>query len=167
MFKLCRQAFVTGHSGPAIGENFGFIASGVNHWLNGKNHAGFEPHTLASLTIMQNGWRTVKCLAKPMSGKITHHGKPLAFGKRLNGMANITKPVARACSGDAAHQAFIGDLSQACGFDRWCANIKHAGCIAIPAIQNNRNINIQNITIAQCLVAGDAVTDNMIQRNTC
>ena len=143
------------------------MASGVNHRFNGKDHAGFELHTLASLTIMQNGWRTVKCLAKPMSGKITHHGKPLALGKGLNGMANITKPVARPSSGDAAHQGFIGDFSQACGFDRWCANIKHAGCIAIPAVQNNGNINIQNITIAQRLVAGNAVTDNMIQRNTC
>ena len=80
-------------------------------------------------------------------------------------MANIAKRVSGTRRRDAAHQAVIGHFGQALGFDRRRANIEHARCIAIPAIKNDSNVDIQNITITKRFWPGDSVTNNMIKRN--
>ena len=81
-------------------------------------------------------------------------------------MANITKRVTGTRRRDAPHQAIIGHLGQALGFDRWLTNIEHAGCIAVPAIENDGDVDIQNITIKKRFWPGNSVTNNIIKRNT-
>ena len=81
-------------------------------------------------------------------------------------MTNITKRIAWPCCLDSAHQAFIGDFGQAFGFYRRRANIKHARRVTVPAIQNNGDVDIQNVPVDQFFSAGDAMTNDMVQRNT-
>ena len=45
------------------------------------------------------------------------------------------------------------------------ANIEHAGCVTIPAIENDGDVDVQNITITKRFWSGDSVTNNMIERN--
>ena len=83
----------------------------------------------------------------------------------LDCMTDIAKRVSGTRRRDAAHQAIIGHFGQTLGFDRWLTNIEHAGCIAVPAIENDGDVDIQNVTIKKRFWPGNSVTNNMIKRN--
>ena len=114
---------------------------------------------------MQHRRRAVKGLTKAVTGKVSHHGKSVTFGKLLDGMANIAEGVAGPGRVDAGHQAVIGDFGQAPRLHRRFAHIIHPRSVAIPAIQNDRDIDVQNVAVADCLLARNAVADNMVKRN--
>src|SRR5690606_14175052 len=67
---------------------------------------------------------------------------------------------------DAAHQAFIGYVDQPLRLDLRLAGDIHAAAVAIPAIQDRRHVDIEDIAIFELLRAGDAMTDNMVDGNT-
>ena len=99
-----------------------------------------------------------------MSAKILNNGAALTFGKCLNGVADIASRVARLHSAKTQHQAIIGNFNQALGAAVNFAHRIHAGCIAMPAIDYDGHINIDDVAVFHRLFIGDAVTDNMINR---
>ena len=54
VLKLCRQGSVLGYGRPAIGENLYFEISGIDHRLDGEEHAGLEQLALATAAEMHN-----------------------------------------------------------------------------------------------------------------
>ena len=108
----------------------------------------------------------MKDLPQTMAGKITHNRKPGGLGVLLNMVANITQRCAWLDGPDGPHHRLMGDLGQAAGFHRWLTDPEHPAGIAIPSIQNDGNIDVEDITILQHLFRGNAVADNMVDRNT-
>src|SRR4030065_2818992 len=84
----------------------------------------------------------------------------------LYGKTDITQPGAWFyCFYTDAH-AFIGYVNQPACPDRGITDNKHSARISVVAVLNYRDVNVDNVTIFQFFIAGDAVTDDMIDGRT-
>ena len=72
----------------------------------------------------------------------------------LDCVGYIAHPVARFRLLNAQHQAFVGDLHQLGCLHRGLADQEHAAGIAVPAIDNHRHIDINDIAFFQLLSPG-------------
>jgi hypothetical protein len=88
---------------------------------------------------------------------------PLRMG--LYGMADVAQMLARSCLLDAQHQAFIGHLDQPPRLDRHVACQIHAAGIAMPAVEQRGHVDIEDVTLADDPVAGNAVADHAVERD--
>ena len=116
---------------------------------------------------MQHRWRGMENLTQPVTTEIAHDRKPLAFNIALDGMADIAQRGAGFDHFNRLHQGLVGHIDQPLGLhaDLVATEIHPAG-VAVPAIEDDRNIDIQNIAIQQFLVARYAVTHHVIDRDT-
>ena len=64
----------------------------------------------------------------------------------------------------AAHQAFVGDLEQPLGGALDAADRIHARGIAMPAIDDQGHVDVDDVALAQRLRIGDAVADDVVDR---
>ena len=106
----------------------------------------------------------VEHAAQPVAAEIAHHRAALGLGVALDGVADVAQVRAGLHRGDAAHQAFIGDLDQALGLPAHLAHIVHAARVAMPAIDDQRHVDVDDVAVAQRLVVGNAVADDMVDR---
>ncbi len=66
--------------------------------------------------------------------------------------------------GDAAHQRFIGDLDEPLGAARNLADEIHAARIAVPAVDDQGHVDVDDVAVAQRLAIGNAVADDVVDR---
>ena len=64
--------------------------------------------------------------------------------------------------GDAAHQAFVGDLDQPLGGALQLAGRVHAAGIAMPAVEDEGHVDVDDVAFAQRLLVRDAVADDVV-----
>ena len=106
----------------------------------------------------------VEQAAEAVAAEIAHHRAALGFGKAWMACADVADGAAGPDRGDAAHQAFVGDLDQAFGVAGNLADAVHAARIAMPAVDDQGDVDIDDVAVAQRLVVGDAVADDMVDR---
>src|SRR3546814_9290082 len=58
---------------------------------------------------------------------------------------------------EAEHQRFVGDLDELLRLDGHVAAQIHTAGIAVPAVQERRHVDIEDVAVLQRAVAGDAV----------
>src|SRR5262245_44466513 len=75
--------------------------------------------------------------------------------------------VAACCSwpdrGNAAHHRLVCNVDQTLGATWNFADRKHAAGIAVPTVEDERHVNIDDISIFQWFVAGNSVTHDVIE----
>ena len=79
-------------------------------------------------------------------------------------MSPVVAP--RLDGGDAAHHRLIGHFDQPLGTARDFADGVHAARIAMPVIEDQGHVDIEDIAVAQRLVRRDAVADHVVDRRT-
>ncbi len=79
-------------------------------------------------------------------------------------MADVAGGGARLHRGDAAHHRLIGDLDQPFGLAGDRADHVHAAGIAVPAIDDEGDVDIDDVAFLQRAIAGHAVADHVIDR---
>ena len=99
-----------------------------------------------------------------MAAKISNDAIAVLFRVALDRVGDIPKAIARLCLFKSQHQAFMGDVDQLRGFERHIANKIHAARVAMPAIENWGDVDVDDVPVLQRLVAGDAVADDMVDR---
>src|SRR6185437_3383122 len=126
---------------PAIGEDLHLVAPGIDHRLDGEEHAFAQHRALARTAEMHDGRRVVEHPADAVAAEIAHHREPVAFGEALNRVADIADRGAGLHHGDAAHHRLIGHLDQAAGLQGDAvADEIHAAGIAMPAIEDDGDV---------------------------
>ena len=113
---------------------------------------------------MHNVWGSVEYLAKAVAAIVAHDGIALFFSVCLNGVANIADSVAWFYLGYAEHHGVVGYLRQALGFDRRFASPIHTAGVAMPTIDNDGDVDIDDIAVFEPERAGDAMADDMVDR---
>ena len=103
-------------------------------------------------------------LAQTMTAKVLHHRTALGFGEFLNGMANIARCIARFDGFDAEHERVIGDLREALGAAVDLSHGIHTRGVAVPTVNNDCDIYIDNIAVFERLGVRNAVADHMVDR---
>ena len=114
---------------------------------------------------MQHVGGGVEGAADAVATEIAHHAVAVAFHIALNRPTDIAQRVARFHGGDATHQRFMGDIDQVAAFGAWRAGAIHPAGVAMPAIEDDGDIDVEDIAILQHAIARNAVTDDMVDRD--
>ena len=100
-----------------------------------------------------------------LSGDVVRPGLyEVLFGVTLDSMGDIANCVAGFGLFDPQHQAFIGHFDQPPRLQRHVADEVHAARIAVPAIEQRGDIDVDDVAVLQLLVARNAVADDMVDR---
>src|SRR5690242_14031057 len=127
----------------------------IDHRLDGEQHAWLEREPFAGLAVMQNVGPVVEHAAEAMAAEITHHAAALAFGVCLDSGADISGSGAGLDGGYAPHERVVGDLEQSLSCPGDLADAIHAARIAVPAVDDERHVDIENVALFQRTRAGD------------
>ena len=139
-------------------------AAQIDHRLDGEEHAGLQLDAFAHAAIVQHVGMVVEGAAEAMAAEITDHRAAFGLGKALDGVADVTQMCPRLHHGNAAHEAFIGDLDQALRLAVHFAHHVHARGITMPAIDDQGDVDVDDVAVAQRLVIGNAVADDVVDR---
>src|SRR5690606_28651072 len=91
-------------------------------------------------------------------------GKPVGLGMFLYGMADVAQGGARPYLFDAQPHACVSDVGQAACQYGWRPDTEHAAGIAIPAIFDDGDINIEDIARLEFLFPRNPVADHVVYR---
>src|SRR5258708_26260003 len=106
----------------------------------------------------------VEHAAETMAAEIAYHAHALRLDKTLDGMPDVAGGGAGFYGGDAAHHGFIGDFDQPLGFAGDRAHRIHPAGIAVPALDNEGDVDVDDIAFLQRAVARHAVADHVVDR---
>lgn len=153
---------VFGDDGPAVIELLDVAFTGIDHGLHREHHACLQLEAGAGPAVMQYLRIFVEALADTVAAEFANDAVALFLGIALDGIADIAECRARLDFSYAQPHAFIGDLAQTLCLDRWFADIEHAAGVAMVAILDDRDVDIDDIAILQHLVTRNAMTDLVV-----
>ena len=111
---------------------------------------------------MQDIGRFMEVPANAMAAKIPHHAEAVLFHMHLNGVPNIAQSRTGADGCNALHHGVIGHIHQQFRFGGGFPGHIHAARIAMPAIQDDGDVNIDDIAIHQHAIPRNAMADHVI-----
>src|SRR5216683_8307014 len=88
MLELRRERAVLGDGGPAVVENLHLPAAGIDHRLDGKDHALAHHRSLLGGAEMEDRRRIVEDAADAVAAEIAHHREALRLGEALDRLAD-------------------------------------------------------------------------------
>src|SRR5690606_38845945 len=93
------------------------------------------------------------------------HREALRFGVALDGVADVDHGSALEPLEDASEHGRAGHLDQAPGLQRGLADEVHPAGVAVPAVLDDGDVDIDDVALPQHLgLAGDAVADDVVDR---
>ncbi len=114
---------------------------------------------------MQDVRIVVEDAADAVAAEVAHHRCALRFGIGLDGRGDVAEGVAWLHLSQAAFDAFISDVDQAASLGGDRADLVHARGVAVPAVQDRRDVDIDDVAFAQGLFRRNAVADDVVGRN--
>nr|ABZ09831.1 hypothetical protein ALOHA_HF4000APKG8L7ctg1g6 [uncultured marine microorganism HF4000_APKG8L7] len=163
MLELGRERAVLGHRRPAVRQDLHVVAAGIDHGLDCKEHAFAQLDARARLAEVKNTGRIVEDSAEPMATKVPHHGKAVGLGETLDGVTDVADGGAGAHHLDATHHGLVSHIDQAARLHaHFVADEEHAARIAVPAVEDDGHVDVEDVALGQALGARDSVTDHMV-----
>ncbi len=114
---------------------------------------------------MQNVRRCVEGSADAMAAEIAHHAEALAFDVGLDGVADIAQRGTGPHRLHAAHHGVVSHLHEHARLGGRSAGDIHAARVAVPPVENDGYIYIKHVAVEQPAIAGNAVADDVVDRN--
>ena len=140
-------------------------AADVDHRLDGEEHAGLELGPGAGAAGMDDFGAVVEQPADAVAAEIADDAVAVAFGVALDRVGDVAEPVAGPRLLEAEHQAFVGDVDQLARLQRHVADQVHAAGVAVPAVEDRRDVDVDDVAVLERLVARDSVADDMVDRD--
>src|SRR5690606_11046116 len=125
-------------------------------------HAGLELGTGTGASRVDHFGRVVEHLAEAMPADIADDRITVALGMLLDRVRDVAHAVAALGLLDAGRQALIGDLDEALRLDRHLADQIHAARVAVPAVDDAGDVDVDDIALAHRLVVGNPMTHDMV-----
>src|SRR5450830_1632277 len=166
MLPLGREGLILGDHGPAVAQGFHMPLPGVEHRFNGENHPGFQCQPLTRIAVMQDLWFIVIDLADTMAAVLTDHTEAVTLGNALNRVTNVTQRRAGTDHANTGAHGFIRGLDQTSSLRARFADEVHAAGVAVPAILDHGNVDIDDIAVLQRLGRRNAVANHLVDRGT-
>ena len=149
VFELRRKRPVARHGRPAVGQHFDMRLAEIDHRLDGKQHSGLQHRAFAGIAVMENVGAVVENQTEPVPAKIADHAAPFGLGIGLDRIADMADRIARLDDGNPPHEGLVGDIDQPFGLTRNRADRVHPAGIAMPAIDDDGNVDIDDVAVAQ------------------
>src|SRR2546428_11593069 len=162
VLPLRREAVVLGDDGPAVGKLADRRLAGVDHGFDRESHSLLKARTGSRAPVMQDLRLLVELAPDPMAAELSHHAVSVAFGVLLDGRPDVAQKSPWAHRIDAEPHALVGGFAQPPGLYRGLADIEHAAGVAVIAVLDHRDVDIQDVTGFQHALPGNAVADLMV-----
>ena len=165
MLPLRRQRVVGGDDRPAVGEAADAGAAGVDHRLDGEDHPGLQLEAGAGAAVVQHLRLLVELPADAVAAELAHDAR--SRGSRRSFWivcADVAEVRAGPHGADAAPHRLVGDVDQPPRLDRRRADVEHAARVAVEAVLDHGDVDVDDVAGLQLLVAGDAVADDVVDR---
>src|SRR5579883_820692 len=163
MLELRRKRTVPGDCRPAVGQHFHIGFSEINHRLNGEDHPRFEDGTLPWGAIVKYVGLVVENETDAVTAEVPDDAAALGLRISLYRGPDISHRRSRLNRSDAAHHGFVRDVHEALRFSGNAPGGVHTACVAMPAVEDKGDIDIQDVALNENPRPGNAVTDHMIE----
>src|ERR1700721_4364167 len=121
----------------------------IYHRLDGEEHAGLQRHAFAGPPDVNDVGLVMEHAAETVAAEIAHHAHALRVDETLDGMADVAGGSAGFYRGDAAHHGLVGHFDQPLCLPRDRADRIHPAGIAIPALDDESDVDIDNAVVLQ------------------
>src|SRR6266404_730957 len=95
MLEMGRQAAVLGHCCPPVLFDFNFVASGIDHRLDGQDHALPQSNSTVRFAVIRHRRFLMQLLADAMTHEGTDNRVASTLCGLLNRKAEIAQPLSR------------------------------------------------------------------------
>ena len=164
MLPLGGVAAVLRDRGPAVGEDLHVPLAGVDHGLDGERHARLDPHSRPGLPVVEDLRLLVEHPPDTVAAELAHDGAVVALGMVLDRVPDVAEPGARPHPLDPAPHALAADPGDPLADERRLADEEHAAGIAVVAILDHRDVDVDDVAVLQPPIARDAVADHVVDR---
>ncbi|MNL21380.1 hypothetical protein D3C87_1426670 [compost metagenome] len=106
----------------------------------------------------------VEDFADTVAAELANHRETVLLGVLLDHFADVAEAAAGFDDLDRLVHAFLGDLRQTLGPDRHFADVEHAAGVAVVAVFDHGNVDIQGVAVFQGLVVRDTMADHVVDR---
>jgi len=163
MLELGGEGFVPRHGCPSVVQRAGVVMPGVDHRFDGEEHPRLQHRAVTCPADMEDRRGGMENPPEAMAAEIAHHGKPSALRNRLNGVADIAERRAGFHRIDPGHHRIVCNIDKAARLLRdFIADQIHPAGIAVPPIQNDGHVDVDDIALDQRLLPRDPVADDMV-----
>ncbi len=164
VFPLGRVAAILGGDGPAILRiDLAVVLFAVDHRLDGETHARLQLQ-LAAVAVVEDLRLFVEFGTDAVATVITHHGEPGLLDDGLDHGADLGDAHARAHLLDGGVEALLRNLAELTTQRGGLAHDKHGGGVAVVAILDDGDVEVDDVAITQLLVVRDAMADHIVHR---
>src|SRR5256714_210071 len=164
VLPLRRQAVVLGDDGPAVGELADRRLAGVDHRFDREDHPRLEARTGPGASVVQNLRLFVEFSPDSMAAELAHDAVAVGFGVLLDRRADVTEKGPGAHLADAEPHALVGRLAQPLCLDGRLADIVHAAGIAVKAVLDHGDVDIEDVACLEHALARNAMADLVVDR---
>jgi hypothetical protein len=164
MFELGRQRAVASDRGPPVIEQLHVRAADVDHRLDGEEHSRLEFGTGAGPAGVNDLRAVVKQAPEPMAAEVANDAVAMLFRMALDGVGDIAHSVSGLRLLYPEHQAFVGDIDQPPRLERNVADQEHSAGVAVPAVEDRGDVDVDDVALLEDLLAGYSVADDMVDR---
>ena len=164
VFPLRGQRMVVRDHRPVVRQQLHFLAAGVDHRFDGEGHTRHQFHAGAGTAVMQHLWVFMKGAADAVPAVFAHHRATVRLGMSLDGVTDIAQAYAGAYQCDALEHAFATEIDQTFCLNRRFAYEKHFTGVAVKAVFDDRDIDIDDVALLKNLVARNSVADHVVDR---
>ena len=123
---------------------------------------GLERQASTTAPVVQHLRLFMKAAADAVPAELAHHGQALLFGMRLDRVTDIAQARAGPDLVNAAPHALIGEVAQTPGLDRRLADIEHPAGVAVEAVLDHCDVDVDHVARLELLVARNSVADDVI-----
>src|SRR4051812_40693441 len=166
MFPLSRKRMIFSNHRPAIGKQSHLTLPSIHHGLDRECHSRYELHAATAFAIVKDLWILVEDASDTMATIFPNHAVVLSFNEVLNRRADVSYASARFHFANPDPHSFVGDIDQTLCGGADLTHREHAAGIAVPAIFDDGDVDVDDIALLQSFIAGDSVTDDMIDLRT-
>ncbi len=138
--------------------------AGIDHGFHGKGHPLLQLQAGAGLPIVQDLRILVVDAADAMAAVLADHREIQGFDVFLDGVADVAQARPGLDRADAAPHGLEAHLGQALGRHRGLAHVVHAAGVAVEAVLDDGDIDIDDVAGFELAVVGDAVADHVVDR---
>jgi hypothetical protein len=114
------------------------------------------------LAVVQDLRLLVELAADAVTAELAHDAVAVLLGVRLDRVPDVSQVRPRPHLAYAFPQALVRHLAQAARLDGWIADVEHAAGVAVEAVLDHGDIDVDDVARAELLVAGDAVTHHVV-----
>src|SRR5690606_40017978 len=96
--------------------------------------------------------------------EILDDGEPVPFGECLDYIADIGQGGPRPHLLDPEHERLVCHVDEALCAHTDLSDRKHSAGVAVPAVENDCDVDVEDVALVQPALAGDAVADYVFDR---